>query len=952
MSEWSGHEGRRWNSAVQRPIGMVGSVVLGRRLGLFQCNLFIVCWSIFLAGLSVTHARAHAASTASVEPREGSDDARVTGLLAQMTLEEKIAVIRGKQEAAATDQGEAGYLAGVPRLGIPSMRFADGPPGILTRLPSVAPTATMGLAATFSREDARQNGVVIGLEAQRLGIDVALEPFINMLRDISFGRGWNTFGEDPLLTGTLGAEQIKGIQGQGVMAQAKHYIGYDMTGYKTIVDAQALHEIYLAPFADAIDAGVSSLMCSYNWINGKFGCGNKALLDDVLRGELGFKGFVTSDWGATHTPLDILTGLDMEMPGAMPPGSPWLTITRSYFDDSRNPAEPLTMSLAVLGAVFDRSMPEETQPQSATAGSAPAGTSRSAVMHGQFPDDPAPENMWSALQKGEVDIKAIDRAAFRILHEMNRFGYLDGKTHQPTGMAPDPRIDGIIRKTSTDAAVLLKNEDQALPLKAEDYADLALIGPGGGQVVALGINAEHSLGLLDRQHSVYQLLKERVGQPDTKISYAVADDMTGTPIPGASWSYAGAPGLGRFQGERKISQDAALDFTEKAGTALPAGSFLTWRGDLEVSADGIYGIYLQVLGANANLSIDGKPVSHTSSMIGARHGDTVQPGQDNLLPTTDDLDDVRRDVALTAGKHRIEVTTTDDSSRAPIQVRLAWVTPPAHEQSFRQAIELASHAKKVVVFAWARQKPLFGLPGDQNALIEQISSINPNTVVVLNTSLPIAMPWLDKVKAVLNMWWPGDEGGEATADILQGRVSPAGRLPFTWARRLQDYPATDPRYPERGQQGSGEVTYSEGIDVGYRWFDRQGTTPLYSFGYGLSYTRFEYSHLRVGRAGDGGLDVSFEVHNIGRRESDEVPQVYLGAPTSSPKNASFAVRALAGFDRIHLRPGERRTVAIHVPLRSLQYWSEQAGSWNTAEAGRDIFVGPSSSDLPLRQRVR
>jgi beta-glucosidase len=731
------------------------------------------------------------------------------------------------------------------------------------------------------------------------------------------------------------------------MAQAKHYLGYDMTGYKTIVDAQALHEVYLAPFADAIDAGVSSLMCSYNWINGKFGCGNKTLLDDVLRGELGFKGFVTSDWGATHTPRDLLAGLDMEMPGLMLPGSPWLTITRSYFDDSPKSVEPLTMSLAVLGAVFDRSMPEETQPQSSAA-----GPSRSTVMHGQFPDDPAPENMRSALGKGEVDMKSLDRAVFRVLHEMGRFGYLDGKTHQPTGAAPDPRIANIIYKTSTDAAVLLKNQEQALPLKPADYADLALIGPGAGQVVALGINAEHSLGLLDRQHSVYQLLKDRAGgQPGTKISYAVADDMTGTPIPRESWSYEGVPGLGRFEGERKVGQDAVLDFTKMAGTTLPAGSFLTWRGDLEVVADGIYGLYLQVIGANGSLSVDGKPVSHTSSMIGARHGDTVQPGQDNLLPTTDGLDNVRRDVALTAGKHRIQVTMADDSSRAPIQVRLAWVTPQTREQNFRQAIELASHAKRVVVFAWARQKPLFGLPGDQDALIGQISSINPNTVVVLNTSLPVAMPWLDKVKAVLNMWWPGDGGGEATADILQGRVSPAGRLPFTWARDLHDYPATDPRYPERGLQASGEVTYSEGIDVGYRWFDRQGITPLYAFGHGLSYTRFEYSRLNVVRASDGGLDVKFEVRNIGGAESDEVPQVYLGAPAAPPRGASFAVRALAGFDRIHLRPDEGRTVLIHVRPRSLQYWSERTGSWKKPGGARDVFVGPSSAELPLRQRM-
>ena len=218
-------------------------------------------------------------------------------------------------------------------------------------------------------------------------------------------------------------------------------------------------------------------------------------------------------------------------------------------------------------------------------------------------------------------------------------------------------------------------------------------------------------------------------------------------------------------------------------------------------AEGVYGLYLQVLGANGTLSVDGKPVSHTSSMIGARHGDTVQPGQDNLLPTT-------------------------------------------------------------------------------------------------------------------------------------------------------DYPATDPRYPERGLQASGEVTYSEGIDVGYRWFERQGTTPLYPFGYGLAYTRFEYSRLSVDRAGDGGLDVKFEVRNTGRVESDEVPQVYLGAPTTPPQDGLFAVRALAGFDRIHLRPGEQRSVLIHVRPRSLQYWDEQSVSWKRPDGTRDLFVGPSSADLPLRQQVR
>ena len=185
-------------------------------------------------------------------------------LLSQMTLEEKTTLIRGASEDPATNQGQAGYLAGVPRLGIPPIRMSDGPPGVLTRLASQAETATMGLAATFSIKDAEDNGVVIGREAKSLGIDVVLEPFINIDRDITFERGYNTYGEDPLLTGAMGAGLIQGIQSQGVMSQAKHFVSYDTDASNVVVDNQALHEIYVAPFVDAVNAGVSSIMCSYN----------------------------------------------------------------------------------------------------------------------------------------------------------------------------------------------------------------------------------------------------------------------------------------------------------------------------------------------------------------------------------------------------------------------------------------------------------------------------------------------------------------------------------------------------------------------------------------------------------------------------------------------------------------------------------------------------------------
>ncbi|HEV2395763.1 MAG TPA: glycoside hydrolase family 3 N-terminal domain-containing protein [Candidatus Sulfotelmatobacter sp.] len=241
-------------------------------------------------------------------------DARVDKLLGEMTLEEKMALICGASEDPSTNQGQAGYLMGVPRLGIPPIRMSDGPPGILTRQPSQAEIGTMGLAATFDVKIAEENGAVIGREAKSLGIDVVLEPFINIDRDITFERGYNTYGEDPVLTGAMGAAVIRGIQAQGVMAQAKHYVGYDSDANNVSIDPQTLHEIYVAPFVDAVDAGVSSIMCSYNKLNGTYACGKREILVDILRKELGFKGFVTSDWGATHAPSFINQGLDMEMP--------------------------------------------------------------------------------------------------------------------------------------------------------------------------------------------------------------------------------------------------------------------------------------------------------------------------------------------------------------------------------------------------------------------------------------------------------------------------------------------------------------------------------------------------------------------------------------------------------------------------------------------------------------
>jgi beta-glucosidase len=774
-------------------------------------------------------------------------DARVDKLLSQMTLEEKLTLIHGKSEDPAVYQGKAGYLAGIPRLGIPGLRFADGPPGVLTRHSSQGETATMGVAATFNRKTAEENGLVIGREDRALGIDVSLQPFVNIDRDLQFGRGYNTFGEDPFLTSEIGVAEIKGIQSQHVMAQIKHYVAYDSNSGNIFVDDQTLHEIYVAPFDAAVRADVSSIMCSYNRVNGTFACGNDSTLTKILRDEVGFKGFVTSDWGAVHAVNFINAGLDMEMPGEPKLGGFTLP---SYYDLLPPPPPPPARRAADGGmdemmAMFGGHIPEEPV--------------RERGGPGDFGMKLDPKKMADALKDGTVNEAAITRAAGRVLYEIVHFGYLDGQSkHDVTEQSIEANAK-IIEKTGEEAAVLLKNEGGVLPLKAAELDSVVLIGPSAGQVDSIGINGERSVGLPQRQVGPYDALKKITG--NSNIKFAVNDDMTGTLVPASALSHGGKAGLLR-SGSGAETTDAQLNST--GANALPPNATVTWKGTLTPPHAGNYWLYLQAMGTNANIAIDGKRLAATGVRQGSVHGDILQANQDNVVPTTDGLDNVRRAVELTAGPHEIEIKTSPDSSNSPVQVRLNWTTPEQRKADHEAAIAAAKNAKVAVVFVWTRLEPVFGLPGEQDKLVEEISAVNPNTIVVLNTSQPVALPWLDKVKAVLEMWWPGDEGGWSTANLLAGKTSPAGRLPVTWGKRLEDYPATDPKHPERSQKGvDGKTTYSEGVNVGYRWFDKEGIAPLFAFGHGLSYTNFDYSGLKVVKAADGGLDVSIAIKNTG-----------------------------------------------------------------------------------------
>ena len=488
---------------------------------------------------------------------------RVDHLLSQMTLDEKIAMIHGTGEDAATYQGEAGYLPGVKRLGIPPMRLADGPPGVLTRVPSIAPTSTMGLAATFSREDALANGSLIGREAKSHGVSVVLQPFINIDRNFAFGRGYNTFGEDPFLTGEMGAAEIVGIQNEGIMAQAKHFIGYDTDATNVFIDPQTLHEVYAAPFAAAVKAGVSSIMCSYNQINGRYACGNADTLLGILKKENGFKGFVTSDWGATHATDFINAGLDMEMPGPLP-----VSFAGPSFFVNGNPPPAPTHDVPALASM---GLPEEVRAE-----------------------PPLPEpliGLNKLLVAGVVSEDTITRAAGRVLVQMEKFGYLDGKAKLDITPSDIAANAAIVERTAIHAAVLLKNDAGALPLKPADLESLALIGPGAGQTIAVGLTGEKAVGLPEREVGTLTALRQLAG--GAHITYAVANDMDGTPVPASLLSHDGKPGLERSgpSAGNALAIDAQVNFTHAAGTALPANTTFKWNGTLQVPEAGTYRLH-------------------------------------------------------------------------------------------------------------------------------------------------------------------------------------------------------------------------------------------------------------------------------------------------------------------------------------------------------------------------
>ena len=506
------------------------------------------------------------------------------------------------------------------------------------------------------------------------------------------------------------------------------------------------------------------------------------------------------------------------------------------------------------------------------------------------------------VENGTIPKSVVDTMVSRIATEMFRFGIFN---HPPAGTTgatvTTPAHQAVAARVAEDGTVLLKNGGGLLPLPAAHAGTVAVIGPaasaapaptGGGSAF---VTAPFSVTPL-------QGLQAAAG-PGTSVVYqqGLPTDTSLPAIPAAALSPAYAP--------------------------TPLGG--SYTGTLTAPETGTY-------------------VLAITNPCGCYNATTLSLDGTEILsdPSTPPVHTFSAAVQLQAG-HTYQIQISGNSSA------LTWATPSALAPGISQAVAAAKSASTAVVVGSddteteAADRPGLGLPSAQDELISAVAAANPRTVVVIDAGAPVTMPWLGQVAAVVDAWYPGESNGAALASVLYGATDPSGHLPVTFPRSLSQVPASTPaQFPGVG----GQVQYSEGIDVGYRWYDARNLTPLFPFGYGLSYTTFAFSDLRVTPsqlAGRGApVTVTARVTNTGPVTGSEVAQLYLADPAA----AGEPPRQLKGFQKVTLRPGQSAVVSFTLDRHDLSYWNDSENGWVVPDGGFRVYVGDSSalSGLPLR----
>ncbi len=795
-------------------------------------------------------------------------DANIENLVNKLTLEEKIRLLTGR---------DSWSLHEFPHIGLRSMVLSDGPVGVRgavwdERSPSVNFPSPTALAASWDRGVVRRVGEGLGAEARGKGVDVVLAPTINLQRSPYGGRHFEAFSEDPLLTGELASEFVRGIQSHGVGATVKHYVANDSETERFTVDVQVdertLRELYLLAFeAPVVGAGAWLVMSAYNSINGTTATEN-ALLTTPLKEEWGFDGVVVSDWTAVRSIESARRDQDLAMPG----------------------------------------------PQGAWG-----------------------DNLLRSVRDGSVNESAIDRKVSRILRLAARVGALEGQACERA--MPQP-VDGprIARAASVAGTVLLRNEG-VLPLIAPTR--IALIGEGAVDARTQGGGS--ATVIPQSVIAPWEGLRRRWPEADIAWARGAAVQTRPSDLPVGSFTTDGQPGMtvryvdhsgNELLGElRQVSGIVSFDAMSLATRSAFIEMAFRYRaptaGSAQLAVSGLcdYEVY-----AGGHLVANGS--------IRTSPGD--DPATAVLTPPF-----VTVDIPTYGAEVDLVVRFTPVAGGIPDSFAFRVGVPPVDADEnglIAEAAELAAHREvAIVVVSTSPEVESEGfdrsdlrLPGRQDDLVRAVARANPNTIVIVNAGAPVVLPWRDDVAAILAVWFPGQEFGDALADVISGDVEPGGRLPVTWPGAEEDLPVKDVT------PVGGRLAYSEGIHIGYRAWRRCGRTPAYAFGTGLGYTTFEVSAIEAPESISQGDDMTVHavVANTGSRSGKAVVQLY--AERSSASTIDRPEHWLVGFATTTIKPGQARRIALPIPWRRLAHWSD---GWQV-EPGAYRLTATLASDLP------
>ncbi|EIN10508.1 glycoside hydrolase family 3 protein [Punctularia strigosozonata HHB-11173 SS5] len=803
----------------------------------------------------------------------------------------------------------------VPNVGIPSIRMSDGPNGVrgtrfFNGVPASCFPSSTGLGSSFDLDLARKVGEALADECRAKGAHVLLGPTVNTQRSPLGGRGFESFSEDPHLNGLIAAHYIKGLQSKGIAATIKHFVANDQEYQRFSISSdlseRALREIYLKPFQLALKHGdFWALMTAYNRINGTHCSEHKGLLIDILQKEWGYTGLIMSDWiGVYSTVESIQAGLDIEMPGPTA---------------MRGPA----VHRALIG-----------------------------------------EKLWPS---------DIDARVRKILGLLKR-AYASGVPFDaPEGGVDTPELRALLRTAAADAIVLLKNDKKLLPLPKAPRK-IAVIGPNAKQAMTSGGGSARLLSTYTV--SPLEGITEAAKEFGAEVKFATgALTMRYLPLLDGYMHLPGSESLGALmEFWNETPSDDFLNLNPNLTQSLPTCAWSTptqssyaflvdgvpddivneicwirFTTDFVPDESGDFKVSLNVAGL-ANLFVDGQLVIELS--------DDPAQGESFFGNGTVDKEAVVKD--LKAGKsYRFELRLSNQAfmSRAsPFTcrggIRLGAWRDVAVEEGIHEAVALAKESDVTILVVglnhdWESEgfdRQDMKLPGATNRLVTEILQANPNTVVVQQSGTQVEMPWVDEAPTLLQAFYGGNELGNGLADVIFGKVNPAGKLSLSFYKRLEDAPS-HPSFGDKGQE-YGKILYNEGIFVAYRGLEIKDIAPMFPFGYGLSYTTFEYSDLSTTAiSSEGAFSVSFTVKNTGAVDGREAAQVYIRDVESSLPRP---VKELKGFAKVALKPGESKKVKIDLDRDSLSFYDDRKKSW-VAEAGVfEVLVGASSSDIRLK----